>query len=343
MKSRRSFRNKHPSSLLQQSVDPGISNDRSNVFSINFQWTVGMNKTDCESCIESLDVVENNGNNLMSFFIEELEKAKSMTSVEDLKDVIENLNKRVQDCAPIIIDCASKSKSIFVKLLEVINNLNMVNSHLESEINEIKKTMNDLHHELVNYKEKAEELQVKMSNKISEQANEIEKVKEDKKQADIKINHLEGVVAKLNDHLKITEEDQAKLLIRQVINVVPTQMYWKIFSEKKRNKKTFWLSEIDCHLKKLPEITEFDKKENSKKVALFEEFREALGGDWKEMEHFMKKFKDDVGGNQVAHPLIASKNKILDAVDVLTKSQDIDEDDAVKISILANVWEDLNK
>ena len=152
-------------------------------------------------------------------------------------------------------------------------------------------------------------LRFKVSKEISEQANEI--------------NYLKEEVAKLNDQLKITKEDQAKLLIRQVINVVPTQMYWKIFSDKKKNKKTFWLSEIDRHLKNLPVKTEFDKQEKSKKVALFEKYIKELGGDWEEMERFMKKFKEDIGGNQVAHPPITDKNKILEAVDILTKSEDM--------------------
>ena len=311
-----------PSSSLQQPKYPSFSNDPllpyNNNVALNLNLlTIAMNQKDCESCIENLDKVKDHGNNLVSIFNEELEKAKSMNSVDDLKAVINGLYQSVQYYAPMIIGCASQSKVIFEELLNIIKTLNMAKVNLEGEIGQLKKTVTDLQNDLIKYKEKAED------------------------QA-IEINHLKEEVAKLNDQLKITEEYKAKLLIRQVINVVPTKMYWRIFSDKKKNKKTFWLSEIDCHLNKFPDTTEFDKQVKSKKVALFEKYIKELGGDLEEMERFMKKFKEDIWGNQVAHPPITDKNKILEAVDILTKSEDIDVDDVAKISILANVWENLD-
>ena len=119
-----------------------------------------MNQKDCESCIENLDEVKDHGNKLVSIFNEELEKAKSMNSVDDLKAVINGLYQSVQYYAPMIIGCASQSKVIFEELLKIIKTLNMAKVNLEGEIDQLRKTVTDLQNELIKYKEKAENLQL---------------------------------------------------------------------------------------------------------------------------------------------------------------------------------------
>ena len=78
-----------------------------------------------------------------------------------------------------MIDYASKSKGIFKKLLENTNKLKVSIHHLKAEVIIHKQTFYDLRNEMVIYREK------------------------DQKQAGVKIKHLEDVVAKLNEQLKI--------------------------------------------------------------------------------------------------------------------------------------------
>ena len=153
-----------------------------------------------------------------------------------------------------------------------------------------------------------------------------------------KISILEKKCYELNDQLKVTEKDKAKLTLLQVMKSVMTMMYWAIFSEKKKNKKYFQLSDIENQIKKLSDASKYEKEEKYRKIDILNKYKEKLGEN---MEDFITKFKDDCFGIPYTNPIIQNKKDIEDAVSLLFSCSEIDEDDVIKLETLAKIWEEL--